>query len=192
MPQFLYKYFSLVSAKIYYRKRLNMPHVNNFPTSVVKNNKMPPEMIENSLETMQSFFDLPPIKKGDCEGLQERLDNFFSECSTKQMIPSVELLSCALGVSRQTIWQWENSNDKEFARLIIQAKNIINALMVQGALTGNQNFAYTIWLQKNNYGYKENMEIDVKKDDDLASALLTELPKLNNNSMIINADDEEE
>lgn len=114
---------------------------------------------------MQQFLNLPPVEKGDCEELEKRIDIFYKTCTEENIFPTVELLSCALCVSRQTVWHWSNENTK-FGRMVLQAKNLVNAAMTQSALNGKTAFPFVIWLQKNGFGYKESTELEIKNTED--------------------------
>lgn len=55
---------------------------------------------------------LPPVRKDDTEEISKRLNDYFAICSANSLLPTVEGMTIALGVSRQSLWKWEN-NDYE-------------------------------------------------------------------------------
>lgn len=146
------------------------------------NNKSLPNQKEyrapsEKIDIMRRFLNLTPVKRDDCVELDKRLNALFKTCAEYQMIPSVELMSCALSVTRQCIWQWEQE-DTPFGNQVRQAKALINTLLTDGALGGDTNFAYVIWLQKNNYGYKENELPTIANDENKITLSIANLPKI--------------
>ena len=75
--------------------------------------------------------ELPPCKKCDPEGIKERIGLMFKYCEENDRRPTVELLSVFVGVSRTTLWQWEQDEHSEAGRIVARAKAAINAIITE-------------------------------------------------------------
>lgn len=115
--------------------------------------------IGNYLKEFDEIMKIPPCRKSDPEGVRERISKMFQYCEENNRRPTVELLSAFIGVSRMSLWKWQQDETSEAGKLIEQAKALINAFLTELALTGNAPYPYVIWSQKNNEGYKEVVEI---------------------------------
>lgn len=85
------------------------------------------------------------------------------------MKPSVEGLALALGTSRQVLWNWEQDSNSKAGQIISRAKLLINALLTDFTLNGKINFAYSIWLQKNHFGYSDTKTVELVPKSDPSS-----------------------
>lgn len=129
------------------------------------------------LSVLESFRQMPPVRKDDVEEVKERLDMYFNKCAEYGFIPTVESMCLALGVSRQALWKWQKNN-YEAGELIERAKEIINSMLTTATLQGKVNFAFTIWLQKNHFGYSDSQRLEVANVTDKRPLPDSELPKL--------------
>lgn len=71
-------------------------------------------------------------------------------------------MSLCLGVSRQSLWEWENDTGSKSGQLVARAKELINSLLTTWTMNGKINAVYTIWLQKNNSGYSDTKTLEIK------------------------------
>lgn len=115
------------------------------------------------------LMELPPCRKCDPEGIKERVAMMFKYCEENDRRPTVELLSVFVGVSRVTLWQWEQDEHSEAGRAVERAKAAINAIITEIGFSGTAPYQYVIWNQKNNYGYRDVVEVvpGSKGTDDL-------------------------
>ena len=81
----------------------------------------------NMLTVFDSFRRLPPVHKEDVEEINKRLDDYFKMCSDNAIIPTVEAMELVLGVSRQSLWKWQQQ-ECEAGEIIGRAKAIINTI----------------------------------------------------------------
>lgn len=129
---------------------------SNFPTTAQPN--VGPGEIGAKIDLYAQIadweFTSDPVK------VEKRVKWFFQKCADYDQRPSVELLATALNTSRQTLWNWEQKGGR-LGNAISQAKRMINALLTEWGSTGKMNAIYVIWLQKNNYGYQDNISIQV-------------------------------
>jgi hypothetical protein len=138
-----------------------MARKNNAPTSSEYYTVTPLETGE-LIEIFDKFRRLEPVRKCEPDKVAQRLNEFFKVCSEYDIKPTVELMSLALGVSRKTLWQWQNDEFSESGQLISGAKELINALLTQLTMQGKCNPVYSIWLQKNNFHYADTQQVEVK------------------------------
>jgi hypothetical protein len=88
------------------------------------------------------------------------------------MRPGVEGLALALGVSRQTLFNWSQGikcSDKR-RQIAEHAKALIAAYIEQVSLSGRLNPVTAIFLQKNWFGYRDSQTLELSRPSD---ALLT-------------------
>ena len=93
--------------------------------------------------------------------LESRIKWFFEWCTENDIRPGVELLALALGRTRQGLWTMQQRGDRR-GQLIIMAKQIIAALLEQWGMTGKINPAALCFLMKNNFGYQDNVQIQIE------------------------------
>lgn len=102
----------------------------------------------------------PPVSDEQCA---ERINEYFRDCQTNHMTPTVEGMSLAIGVVRKTVWEWENGvNCTPTKRDIIrQAKEILSALDAE--LVANNKIPQVVYIfrAKNYYGMSDQQEITV-------------------------------
>lgn len=97
------------------------------------------------------------------EDVVKRTEEYFSVCAYKGIKPTVEGYALALGITRQTLWNWENERTKGPAGfdVIKRAKDIIAAYDAQLAMD-NKVFPGTYAFRaKNFYGMKDQQDVVV-------------------------------
>ena len=129
------------------------------------------------LAVFDGFRRLPPVRKDDVPEINQRLDDYFKICTDNAIIPTVEGMTIVLGVSRQSLWKWEN-NDYEAGAIINRAKATINAMLTSATIQGKVNPVYSIWLQKNNFQYSDTQTLQLENITDKKPLPASELPKL--------------
>jgi hypothetical protein len=133
------------------------------------------EVLPTALQVFNKFRQLEPCRKDRPEMVKERLDMYFAVCSQSDLMPSVESMCLALGISRVSAFKWEKDTTCESGRLISRAKDICNAMLTQSAMNGSTNVVYAIWLQKNNAGYLDAAQkIEISNVSDDATAAIEE------------------
>ena len=115
-----------------------------------------------------------PLKFPTPEAMQEKIDEYFKECdeNTKafitkdgdvmevpQPIPyTIEGLAVALGVDRVTLLNYEKRD--EFFSTIRSAKDKVLRNMTERSLIGDNVASVSIFLLKNNYGYRDTQHVE--------------------------------
>lgn len=131
----------------------------------------------NMLTVFDSFRRLPPVHKEDVEEINKRLDDYFKMCSDNAIIPTVEAMELVLGVSRQSLWKWQQS-ECEAGEIIGRAKAIINTMIATATMSGKCNPVYSIWLQKNHFNYSDTQTLQLENITETKTLSAAELPKL--------------
>ena len=107
------------------------------------------------------------------EQLQKGIDAYFKECDEKEKPYTMSGLALSLGIDRVTLIRY---GDKDlFATQIKEAKDRVQAQLEENALMGKGNATFTIFNLKNNYGWKDNLEIDGKSQGKIT--IVNSLPK---------------
>lgn len=101
-----------------------------------------------------------PLMFESPEKLQELIDKYFEDCDANDEIYTVTGLAMALDTDRATLVRYGHKD--EFYNTIKKAKQKIENQMVNRALTGVYNPTVSIFLMKNNFGYVDKTEQEVK------------------------------
>jgi transcriptional regulator with XRE-family HTH domain len=115
---------------------------------------------------LKVIYDLPKIDLDDDTAVSDRIDYYFTYSAEQGIKPSVEGLALAIGVSRSTLWDWENGRRRaelsdSRADIIKKAKDYIAFLMSDAALE-NKIFPVTwIFYAKNYFGMKDSQDINI-------------------------------
>ena len=96
--------------------------------------------------------------------VEERVKYFFQWCVDNDVRPGVELLALALGTTRQTLWNWQREGERK-GEIITLAKQMLAALIENWGQTGKINPAALCFIMKNNFGYADNVQLEVSKQD---------------------------
>lgn len=102
-----------------------------------------------------------PVAFESVEILEERIKEYFELCDITKEPYTVTGLADHLEVTRQTLLNYTNK-DTEFFATIKKAKTKIERQYELRALKGEYNSAVAIFLMKNNFGYVDKTEQEVK------------------------------
>ena len=94
----------------------------------------------------------------------ERITEYLNICIKNNMKPTVEGLATAFGVSRKTIWKWVNDIDSDslpvnFRVTLKKVYQVLNSNFTDLSINGKINPVISIFLMKNNFGYKDQNEV---------------------------------
>ena len=116
---------------------------------------------EISRIVMESFqyFNREPVKTN--EECAERLNAYFSQCSTTGQIPTVEDMALALGVTRWTLLDWEKECVKNPVRssMIKKAKQILAGIDAKLVSEHKIPQITYIFRAKNFFGMRDQQEV---------------------------------
>lgn len=80
-------------------------------------------------------------------------------------LPTIEGLAGYLNITTDTIWRWTKSH-KKFSDAIKVLKEKQAHLMQSKAISGEYNATMSIFLLKNNHGFKDRQDLDVTSNDE--------------------------
>lgn len=82
------------------------------------------------------------------------------DVSIHTLLPTVEGLAIKLGISRDTIYEWEKEND-EFSDIVKKLKVEQGEKLIQNALAGRYNASIAKLILSGKHGYVEQTATDV-------------------------------
>lgn len=115
------------------------------------------------------------MKYKDKEALKKGIDKYFQECDIKQRPYTMSGLAYSLGIDRVTLINYGKKD--LFFTLIKEAKDKVQAQLEENALMGKGNATFTIFNLKNNYGWRDTVEVDNKNELSKLDELLGEIRK---------------
>lgn len=98
------------------------------------------------------------------EEVQKIIDAYFSLCDQLEKPYTMSGLANALNMSRQSLINY--SKEDEFFDTIKKARAEVEQQLEENALMGKANSTFTIFNLKNNYGWRDTVE--VKNDNELS------------------------
>lgn len=98
------------------------------------------------------------------EELQKGIDNYFLECDNKELPYTMSGLAYSLDIDRDTLTNYGKRD--LFSEQIKKAKQKIEKQLEENALMNKANATFTIFNLKNNYGWRDTVE--VKNDNEIS------------------------
>lgn len=116
-----------------------------------------------------TMLDLPAIDISDPIQVEMRIRQYFEQCVSSDMKPTVSGMALALGVDRKTLYDWSRGNyrDVTHSPIVKKAMNVLDALWEDYMMNGKINPVSGIFLGKNHFGYTDKQEIVVKPENPL-------------------------
>ena len=105
--------------------------------------------------------------------MQEKIEEYFSMCDDKEKPYTMSGLAYALDMDRKSLLNY--SKDEQFFPTIKKAKERIEQQLEENALMGKANSTFTIFNLKNNYGWKDNIEVEGNTQNKIT--IVNSLPK---------------
>ena len=108
-------------------------------------------------------WNLPPIDISDPKQVEQRLLDYFQYCLDNDRKPQVVGMCNWLGISRQTLNEWENGVTRAATHgdIIKRAKSMLEEMWADYMLNGKINPASGIFLSKNWFNYKDVADVVV-------------------------------
>lgn len=103
------------------------------------------------------------LKYKNIEDLQEGIDKYFQECDEKEKPYTMSGLAYSLGIDRKTLINYGERDS--YSTLIKKAKQKVECQLEENALMGKANSTFTIFNLKNNYGWKDQVEVETNKQE---------------------------
>lgn len=119
------------------------------------------------------------LKYKNVEDLQKGIDEYFAKCDKEEKPYTMSGLACSLDIDRRTLTNY--SHKDSFFPLIKRAKQRVEQQLEENALIGKGNATFTIFNLKNNYGWRDS--VDINRNDEISKLdeLLEEIKKDANN-----------
>lgn len=106
------------------------------------------------------------------EEVEEKINAYFNYCEEKEKPYTMSGLAYYLEVSRQTLVNY--SNEDEYFDTIKKARDRVQMQLEENALSNKANPTFTIFNLKNNFDWKDKMEVE-KTDMTKVDKLLKEI-----------------
>lgn len=115
----------------------------------------------------------PAIDTNDADQVAARIDQYHHYCFQNDIKPDMPGMALALGVSRSTLWKWENGVESDKPQAVRNAlkkgREINEYLMSQMMQNGKINPVSGIFLLKNNHGYRDQQDVVITPNTPLQS-----------------------
>ena len=134
-------------------RRSNFP--NNQPIDVK------PGDMAAMIERMTELQKLPRVTEAN--EVRKRIEYMFQRCIEEDVKPGVEMMALSLGVTRQTLLDWQKEGS-ERGEIITRAKQVLAALLENWGTTGKINVAAFCFLMKNHFKYRDDSGIEIITD----------------------------
>lgn len=104
--------------------------------------------------------DLPKIDTSDPKQVEQRLEWYFMHCAETDVKPTVKGFCNALGIAKQTLWQWKTGIRRAgtHEEMILRAYDTLEEMWEHYMMNGKINPVAGIFLAKNNFGYRDQQE----------------------------------
>lgn len=113
------------------------------------------------------------------EAVEDRIKEYFAACIQYGQRPGVSGLCAALGISRQTWWNWGAGMRRDYKELVESTKIVLEANWEQMTLQGKLNPVSSIFIAKNYFGLRDTSEVSIssstRRDDILGEVKDAEL-----------------
>lgn len=122
-----------------------------------------PGEISKMLSQAVTIANWPEIDTDDADQVIRRIREYHQYCIDNDIKPDMSGMALAIGVSRKTLWAWENgheSNKPQAVRNAIKKGREINEnILVTMMQNGRINPIPALFLLKNNHSYADTQEI---------------------------------
>ena len=124
-----------------------------------------PGEISRMLSQAVTIANWPEIDTDDADQVIGRIREYHQYCIDNDIKPDMSGMALAIGVSRPTLWKWENgveSNKPQSVRNAIKKGREINEnILVTMMQNGRINPIPALFLLKNNHSYVDQQEVVV-------------------------------
>lgn len=143
------------------KRHRNRPDLKNFGQEMVQ-----PGDNTKYLKHAMAAWDLPVLDINDDRAVDDRIKWYFTHCVEDDMKPTVSGLAGALGVSRQTLYDWATGRRRgeksDRADSVKRAYQLLGQLWEDYMQNGKINPVSGIFLGKNHFGYTDKQEVTLR------------------------------
>lgn len=124
--------------------------------------------IAKAINASFKYLNVPRPQNDD--EIAERINNYFQDCFDNDDIPLIENMALAIGVTRTTLWEWENGgkgSNPVRANMVKKAKEILAGIDAFLVSKGKIPQVTYIFRAKNFFGMKDQQEVVVTPNNPL-------------------------
>lgn len=145
----------------------------NFPSTVEPED---PEVVRAAMGSVLYWYKRGKDKPETIQQIQNRVDEYLTECYQTGQRATVEKLALALGIHRDTLHAWETDRGTygEKSDIIKAAKDCIASYDADMVTSGKMNPVPYIFRAKNYYGMRDQTDIVVEPKSSLDSTISAE------------------
>lgn len=118
------------------------------------------------------------VNMHDAAAVQRRIDDYFALCVRYDVRPSVAGLAVAFDVHRSMLWKWRRGIDSHLPdasrEALERAHVLLNAILEQFLLEGKIHAPTAIFLLKNSFAYKDQVEVTPARQNPLGDPVSIE------------------
>ena len=133
-----------------------------------------PGEISRMLGQTMTIANWPAIDTNDADQIIARINQYHQFCFENDIKPDMSGLALAIGVSRPTLWKWENgvesNKPQEVRNALKKGREINEHILVEMMQNGRINPIPALFLLKNNHGYKDQQDVVITPNNPLDSA----------------------
>ena len=125
-----------------------------------------------------------PNKFQDIDAFTEEIERYFKKCDQEERPYTVTGLAAALDTDRSVIIDVENGKNgynQQFSHAIKSAKRKILSQQEERLVSGKCNPAGLIFSMKNNYGWRDKVDLDVDQRNSGTIEIVFSNPRQENN-----------
>lgn len=116
-----------------------------------------------------------PKKYNDVDIFEKKVKEYFEKCDNEQRPYTMSGLAFALDLDRKSLLNY--SKNEKFFPTIKKAREKVEQQLEENALMGKANATFTIFNLKNNYGWRDSVEVNNNNELSKLDELLGEIRK---------------
>ena len=142
------------------RKSGELPTVTRPDRSLENSELTSPGDNSRFLVHAMATMNLPKINRNDPKQVEARINWYLNHCLEHDMKPTVTGFCNALGICRQTLWNWRNGAFRAgtHEEIICKAYDLLEEMWENYMMNGKINPVAGIFLGKNMFGYQDKQE----------------------------------
>lgn len=107
--------------------------------------------------------EMPDIDITDPKQIKERMEWYINLCENDGIKPTVSGMCNALGISRKTLYRWEQGEYRKDTHqyIVVKYKKFLEELWETQMVEGKINPITGIFIGKNHFGYTDKQEIEL-------------------------------
>ena len=142
------------------RKNGELPAITRADRSLENPEYSTPGDNSRFLVHAMATMNLPKINRNDPKQVEDRINWYLNHCLENDMKPTVTGFCNALGICRQTLWNWRTGAFRAgtHEEIICKAYDLLEEMWENYMMNGKINPVAGIFLGKNMFGYQDKQE----------------------------------